>query len=193
MAKVVYLTGAPATGKSSLTRALLTRVRDLKIFEYGEELTKLLNDKGRGMTQAALRTESSKVATWDDIRELDQALLLFIQEHRREKHVIIDSHPVTKERYGFRVTPFALEGFRSLEVTDIWVLYADSEVILQRIADDPQGRPTISGYEAEIHNSMQASVAVTYAIAAGLPVHFFDSSRPLDELAGDLEQRLTRE
>ena len=38
MAEVVYLTGAPATGKSMLTRALKAQIPDLRIFEFGERL-----------------------------------------------------------------------------------------------------------------------------------------------------------
>ena len=39
MAKVIYLTGAPASGKSSTTRLLKERLADLEIWEYGAQLT----------------------------------------------------------------------------------------------------------------------------------------------------------
>ena len=35
--KVIYLTGAPAAGKSTVCRKLLSMRKDLRIFEYGKE------------------------------------------------------------------------------------------------------------------------------------------------------------
>ena len=39
MPKVIYLTGAPASGKSSTTRMLADRVPGLRVWEYGARLT----------------------------------------------------------------------------------------------------------------------------------------------------------
>lgn len=134
MAEVVYLTGAPATGKSTLTRALKTRIPDLQIFEFGERLTARLADSGQVSDQADLRSQSARTITLNDVRAVDRELLDFVATHWATSPVIIDSHAVTKESYGYRVTPYSLKEFEKLGPTQIWVLYTAPEVARQRIA-----------------------------------------------------------
>jgi adenylate kinase len=189
--KVVYLTGAPAAGKSSLTRALSEHVPELSIFEYGARLTTYVNNKKREpLEQSDLRERSSAVVTPDDVRAVDQELVDFVRQERTRRHVIIDSHAVTKESYGYRVTPYSLHGFAKLEPTHIWMLYTDPEVAVRRIANNAQGRPAVSLESARFHTNLQASVAITYGMSLGVPVYFFDSDRPLERLSADLAARL---
>jgi adenylate kinase len=68
MAEVIYLTGAPASGKSSLTKALKTKVPDLEIFEFGERLTARLSGSGQVNDQADLRAQSARTITLEDVR-----------------------------------------------------------------------------------------------------------------------------
>jgi len=189
---VIYLTGAPASGKSTLLMRLSSLLPDLFVFQYGAELTSFLSAKrSRAYTQEDLRSESSFLATEDDIRELDQHLLQVVSEQRRYRPVLIDTHAVTKERYGFRVSPFSMEQLIKLGPTRIVVLYASPEVTINRIAANPGGRPTISGFESGFHTGMQASVAISYAIGLGLPVHFLDSDTEVETLANWLQQRIS--
>jgi adenylate kinase len=192
MAEVIYLTGAPASGKSSLTKALKAEVPDLEIFEFGERLTARLLGVGQVSDQSDLRAQSARAITLDDVRAVDLELLEFVAEHRTNRPVIIDSHAVTKERYGYRVTPYSLQEFEKLGSTQIWVLYTVPDVAIQRIAANAQGRPQISEEEARFHTHLQASVAITYSMHLGTAVHFFDSSVPLDQLVPQLVGRLSR-
>jgi len=119
-------------------------------------------------------------------------LLSFVAEARTRTHVVIDSHPVTKEAFGFRVTPYSLDDFALLSPTQIWVLYADPETTAARIGRDAQGRPMVTAAEAAMHTHLQASVAATYGMRLGTPVHLFDTSRlDPDEVAVILAARLT--
>ncbi|CCD89258.1 conserved protein of unknown function [Bradyrhizobium sp. ORS 285] len=192
MAEVVYLTGAPATGKSTLTRALKEQIQDLQIFEFGERLTARLLSSGRVSDQTELRSRSAGAITLDDVREVDRELLDFVATHRTTRPVIIDSHAVTKENYGYRVTPYSLKEFEKLGPTQIWVLYTEPQVALQRIANNAQGRPQITEEEARFHTQLQASVATTYGMHLGTAIHFFDSAAPCAELASQLAARLMR-
>jgi adenylate kinase len=64
MPKVVYLTGAPASGKSSTTRILRDRVPGLLVWEYGARLTEHVNGLvGSRLTQDDLRSRSAGVVT----------------------------------------------------------------------------------------------------------------------------------
>lgn len=191
MPKVIYLTGAPAAGKSSTTKLLASRVPELLLWEYGARLTDFVMARSVDIaSQDDLRTRSADVVTPDDVAEVDRALLAFVQENRSTHHVVIDSHPVTKESYGYRITPFSFDQVRSLAPDEIWVLYASPEETRRRIAKESGGRPMISVEEARMHSALQASVAATYSISVGCPAYLFDTALVQDELVSRLEQRL---
>lgn len=194
MYPVVYLTGAPAAGKSSVSHALSGRVRDLKVFEFGARLTEHINAFERAQhSQSDLRTKSGSISTPQHVAAVDQILLDFVANNRRIGPVIIDSHPVTKERFGFRITPYSLQDFSKLRPTHIWMLYTPAEVALERIAANSQGRPSITIEEATMHTQLQASVAATYGMSLGRSVELFNSSIPTAELAEELARRLVAE
>lgn len=174
--EVLYLTGAPASGKTSVTRALAEQVAPLKVFEYGDQLTRFIGKRQRGVTQEDIRTHSSSIATAEDIHAVDRQLLAFVKEHRTRSHVVIDSHAVTKEGFGFRVTAYSVRDIARLRPTIICVLYATPRLTRARIAKGPAGRPLVNVWEADFHTQLQASIALGYAIRAGAPAYFIDSS-----------------
>jgi adenylate kinase len=187
--EVMYLTGAPAAGKSSVSRVLQELVAPLAVFEYGQRLTEYLARERAGLTQTSIREQSARVVTPQDVAAVDRQLTEFVDSERERSHVLIDSHPVTKERYGFRVTAYSLEGIRRLAPTMVCMLYTPPAVALERIGAAPDGRPMISEFEAQFHTELQASVAATYAVGLGVPMYLIDSSRSLAEVAGELARR----
>lgn len=192
MAKVVYLTGAPAAGKSSTTRMLGARLSNLAIWEYGAKLTEFVQAKNGAIeNQAHLRGASSNVVTARDIELVDEALLAFVAERRGAVPILVDSHAVTKENFGYRITPFSFEKFQILAPDEIWVLYASPAETQRRIAADPGGRPAVTLEEAAMHTALQSSVAATYGMAVGKPVYLFDTGLPRSELVDRLVGRLS--
>lgn len=180
---VIYLTGAPAAGKSTLAEQLKQAITPIEVFNYGHELTRYLKEKrGQPIAQDDLRKLSSQVITPEDVEALDAILLNRVAEVRASTHFIIDTHAVTKETYGFRVTPFSLQRIGELRPTKIVVLYTSPEVAIQRLAADPGGRPMISEFEAGFHTGLQASVAISYGTSLGIPIYFLDSSKEAPEL-----------
>ncbi|WP_205958314.1 ATP-binding protein [Qipengyuania sediminis] len=191
MTKLIYLTGAPASGKSSMTAKLVERVPGLQVWEYGARLTEHVMARSAEVArQDDLRARSAGIVTPEDVAEVDRALLAFAEEHRGRHPVLIDSHAVTKEAYGFRITPFSLEQFGHLSPDEIWVLYASPEETRRRIKAEPGGRPMVSEEEARTHTALQASVAATYGMSLGRPVYLFDTAVPRDELVAHLARRL---
>lgn len=191
MGKVIYLTGAPASGKSSTTKLLANARPNLIIWEYGARLTEYIRHRSAGVAhQDDLRKRSAEVVTHDDIEQVDQSLLSFVDEHRDSHNIIIDSHPVTKEAFGFRITPFSFEQVQRLAPDEIWVFFASPEVTIQRIASDPAGRPMVSEEEARFHTTLQGSVAAAYGMALGQAVHLFDTDGDRNALITQLQQRL---
>ncbi len=189
--QVIYLTGAPAAGKSSLGKRLQQLVSPLEVWEFGERLTAYLNrSSGKTLAQEDLRSRSSQVITPEAVAAVDEELITFVEASRQTQHVIIDSHPVTKESYGFRVTPFSLQRFAKLRPTQIWMLYTEPGVTMARIENDSRGRPQVSSEDARMHTFLQSSVAITYGMSLGLPVYFFDSSGDPEMLARSLSSRI---
>jgi adenylate kinase len=73
---VIYLTGAPAAGKSSLAGRLGQVISPIKVFNYGQELTEYLAAKsGSPYHQDELRRQSAQVITPEDVEALDSILL----------------------------------------------------------------------------------------------------------------------
>ncbi len=179
--EVIYLTGAPAAGKSTVGERLRDAITPLEVFNYGLELTKYLAVKAGGpLHHDELRTQSARLIMPEDVATLDAILLEKARTLRASTHFLIDTHAVTKEEYGFRVTPFSLAQVAELRPTRIVVLYTSPEVAIERIGRDSGGRPMITPFESALHTSLQASVALSYATSLGIPVYFLDSARPPD-------------
>lgn len=180
---VIYLTGAPASGKSTLARALAVKCPTLRVFAYSEELRKYVGGRtATAISEDHVRKESGRLVTAQDVQELDQLLVAEAQELRKSRPMLIDSHPVTKEHYGFRITGFDVETLRRLAPDFIVCLYTTPEVTRQRIEHNAMGRPQVSTFEAHTHTELQCSVAAQYGVLLGKPVYLFDSSVPQDEL-----------
>src|SRR5437016_5175110 len=99
MNPVIYLTGAPATGKSTLCRNLKRAVPSLAVFAYSEELRTHVAQRA-GLAQLSeneIRSQSAQLVTRDDVTAVDAQLRAFVAERRATQPIVIDSHPVTKE------------------------------------------------------------------------------------------------
>lgn len=190
MGQVVYLTGAPATGKSTLCSHLAKAVQRVVVFSYSEELRKLVQRRtGTALTEDTIREKSAAVVTAADVAALDEELIARVSSERANVHFVIDSHPVTKELFGFRVTGFSVPQLQRLAPDAIVCLYTTPEIIAARIAASPMGRPSVTAFEAAMHVQLQASVAAQYGVLLGKPVYLMDSSASEVELAARVAER----
>ena len=189
--QVIYLTGPPASGKSTLVTALEAQLHPLLSFTYSKVLAQHVSSRDALPTsQSALREKSARIIHPEDVEAVDQQLLTFVEENRGKSHIVIDSHAVTKESYGFRVTSFSLEKLLRLRPTRIFMLYTEASVVQSRIKSAPAGRPQISAFEADFHTQLQATVAIDYGIHLGVPVYFLDSNTSLENLSETVIKRL---
>lgn len=180
---VVYLTGAPATGKSTLCKSLASRFKRLTVFAYSEELRHFISAKTtRLLSEDEIRAQSSVVVTAEDVAALDEHLISRVTLERKSAPFIIDSHPVTKEGYGYRITGFSVDALKRLDPDVIVCLYTPPEIAIQRIGAYAMGRPMINRFEAEMHTQLQTAVAAQYGVILGKPVYLLNSAVPPEEL-----------
>jgi adenylate kinase len=180
---VIYLTGAPATGKSTLATALRASVSPLRLFSYSEELVRHVASRDENpLSQFDLRQRSSAVVTPEDVDTVDDLLVQFVQTNREECHIVIDSHAVTRETYGYRATPFSLTRLHAISPSVVYILFAESQVVIDRISTNSRGRSLPSPFEADFHANLQCSLALSYATMCGIPAYFLDGSRSTEHL-----------
>ena len=183
MGKVIYLTGAPASGKSTLCERLASVVPSLVTYSYSALLRDHVSERMQeNLDEAGIRQQSAKLVTRMDVEAVDNWLLEEVREMRKSRHLVIDSHAVTKEDYGFRVTSFKLDQLQALDPDAIICLYVPPHVTRSRIDADAAGRPLPSEFEIEFHAHLQASLATQYAFALGKTCYHLDSSVGIDEL-----------
>ncbi len=180
--KVVLITGAAGTGKSTLVRTLLERVRPFKRVDYGQLLREhKLRQTGVEISYDELRRDSASVISPQDVAAVDEWLIEQLPSWRTEGNILIDSHPVTKEAFGFRITPFSLDQVRRIGFDAILVLVGEANTLARRIAEDRQGRPNVDAFQAGFQVQLQAAVAAIYAIACGQPCFAIDTTQSTAE------------
>ena len=97
MHDVIYLTGAPAAGKSSIAAGLREKLPSLQVFEYGAQLAAHITASTQAqLDQEGLRREASKVSMLTHVRAVDKSLLTFVARNRTIGPILIDTHAVTK-------------------------------------------------------------------------------------------------
>lgn len=176
----LYLTGAPATGKTS-TAALLSEMLDAELLSYGQLITDRL--EGVVTDQDHLRAESAKVISPALVEEVDRYVSERVSDRSRTSNLIVDSHAITAEHFGFRAVPYSADSFREMGFSHVVVLTAPARVVSERVGRASGGRPLLTLEGFEMHAQLQSSLALTYAHTAGLPIAFVDTSASLDNVA----------
>jgi adenylate kinase len=169
---LIYLTGAPATGKTSVADYLCTTY-GARAFSYGRALRE--HASMRGISHEELRDQSSTVVTAELIAELDSSLPTLLTGWREQGPVVIDSHAVTSETWGLRALPYGTDALRAIGATHIVCLFADGETLLERIRRMPDGRRADDPWKLEQLNNTQLALAAAYAHTLGIGVSAVDA------------------
>lgn len=177
--EVIYVTGAPGAGKSTLVSALTEMFANVEVFSYGAQMVEHLRRHGRiaPKDQCELRRGTDAFVTIDDIRSVDREMVNWVAENRDGHLLLIDTHQVTLEASGFRIVPFAPTDLDSLRLTKIWFLAASDVVSIARISTEPKGRIVPNSFEAQTHTCAQMAVALQYAVSKGIEMRVIDANK----------------
>lgn len=173
--KVILLTGAPASGKSTLARELAKHIEPIEVFDFGRLLLEIKRQADPNLTYEDIRAESASLVSPIDVVAIDNYLLEAVDKIRIKRNVLIDSHAVTRERFGFRITASDESFLKKVRLDAVIVLRCPAEERIRRISSNPAGRLDVSQDEADIHQTLQEIVAITYGILSPCPVFIIDS------------------
>lgn len=190
---VLYLTGVAATGKSSVAEGILQELSSLKIIRYSDLISEYLLKKcGTKYTNEELREQSSYIIKPEDIYHIDVSLVDFVKNNSVDQHIIIESHAVTTEEYGYRVTPFSIEVLKKISPDIIIVLYADPNDIFSRIVSNPSGRRNINSTNIAFGQSLQGAIALQYGMTLNCTTYFIDTSNGVEDAVKWILEKLDK-
>lgn len=172
---VFLITGVPAVGKTTLANKLAERISPLEVITF-RELILTIKAADRPITHSELRRHPTREATMSTIEKAVELLISRVNELRARTNVLIDSHAVAKDEYGFRVSPDNISVLNRIGLRAIFVLHGDHNTIIRRLKSDASGRRLVTRAEISVHERLQDSVAISYAVASGCPVFFVNTT-----------------
>lgn len=191
--KVVMLTGAAGTGKSTLAAECAARIQPLHKIDFGQLLLDAKRKQGHpDLTYDQLRTLSANIITSEDVRAADSAFIESLPALRARTNVLIDSHAVTRESFGYRITHYSFDDLRRIAFDAIMITYCNPDVWLERRSRDPQGRPELSQFEVQHHMALQEAVGLNYAISCGCPCYVLDTTSQNPAMLTDRVREIIR-
>lgn len=180
--KVILLTGVPATGKTTLASLLKDTIHPLHVVSFGRLILEVARQNNPDVTYEEIRRNPTQKAKTDLIGEAVRLLLQDIKKQRESTNIIIDSHAVAIDSYGFRITPDSYSFLEQVKYDAVIVLHAPHSEITKRIAAKPDGRRSINYDDIALLESLQDSVAIAYGVASNCPVFILNAPKTNREL-----------
>lgn len=148
----------------------------LRDFDYGQLLLNRKKLEGADLTYEELRENSAAVITPKDVVNTDDWVVSEISRLRLASHIIIDSHALTREAYGFRAIAFSQRHLQDLKLDGVLILRCDPDVLIARVSSDPRGRRDMTIELAREIQTLQAALGLNYGVACGCPVFVIDTT-----------------
>ena|SRR3989442_11790189 len=127
-------------GEAGETVADICRKVGLQHLDYGQLLLRRKQREGSDVNYEQLREQSGAIVSPADVTTTDDWVIEEIGRLRASSHVLIDSHALTRESYGFRAIPFSRRQLENLSLDVVIALRCDPHVLIARIELDPGGR-----------------------------------------------------
>lgn len=172
----VFLTGSPATGKSTLCQLLAEQDERIRLFLFGENMEEHLTSIGKRAQLREMRQGTLPIVSSDDIDAVCSQLLDWLSRHEDGSVSIIDSHQVTIESHGVSLRPFDDNVLGQMHIDQVWVTVTEPQIAISRMSSDGKGRKVPSDFLATVHDGAQMALAVRYSAIWSCPVHFIQNS-----------------
>lgn len=173
--KTFLLTGVPAVGKTTLAKNLKKMITPIDVITFGEVIQEVKQQRKQSVSYSEIRSNPTREATTYLIEEATKKLVKNVRLLKEKSHVLIDSHAVARDSYGYRATPDNYSFLQSIGYDGIFVLHGDHKEVAARVSEEADGRLTVSTEDVASHQALQDSVAIAYAIVAGCPVYFIET------------------
>lgn len=184
---VVFVTGVTAVGKTSVARELERRGVG-KSLSIGELVLSEARHVWPNVTHNQLRQEPDLYAPPTVVESAILALCQRIEDERDTQTLIIESHAVTAESYGCRVTPFSYGHLQRLAFDFIVLLECSEAALASRWRDRHGGIPVPTSLGSM--TKVQGAVGAAYAVAIGCPLYVITADAPIDFVASRVEKLL---
>lgn len=183
--KVILLTGIPGIGKSTISRLMVNKLKNITSIGFGDLIYEVLHNEGKKPSRNRIKTTPDKFVTINTIKTAAEILLKKIAEIRLCKNVLIESHAVVRDSYGFWIIP-EINDFKKAQLDAIIVIHATFEIFEKRMKESTDGRYLISGETFSKYQSLQDSVAINFSLLSDCPLYIVETDNDLESTENSL-------
>ena len=166
---VIFLTGIPAAGKTTLAYALQERT-GLRRLSVGDFVAEAARELHPNLTRRDLRADPDRFAPPPVVATACRRLAREANMQAQHGDVLVESHAVTPTPEGARSTPFHPDTLEILAFDGVVVLHTKIELVAARLTSGGHGRRALRETELHALQVMQDAVAVAYSVALGCPL-----------------------
>lgn len=190
---ITLLTGVPGVGKSTVAAGVCALDSTATVLSFG----RILFDLTRRQRAFELTYEQFRQRSWEFVnsRLIEEATSEARNRIRTagRRHVIVDSHAVSIEPYGFRSTPDSPKLLEQFSYNTIVQLHASPEVVFERHgAELTSGRLYRTVDDVATAAVLQFAASTYYAGMTGCPLHVVDASPEVEKVVNSVRVILAR-
>lgn len=175
----VLMTGVPGSGKSTIAHSLETSITPIVRIGFGELIHEIKQQHGVNEDYEKLRATPVKSIPINYVSLAEELLLTRVNSLRFETNILLDSHAVVNDHFGFRIAP-EISDFRRVDLNAVIVIHAPFNLVEQRIRTEPKGRNLVSKQIFDQHQALQDTVAIGFSLAAKCPLFVVETNNSLD-------------